>query len=164
MPLIKQNYLSPIEFRFVIERLPHVTFFTQNVDLPGITGNPVRVASPFNATFHSGDELDFSQLTVQFKVDEYMKNYREIFGWMMGLNFPEKFEQFSSLKAGKGLYSDASIVIMTNQRNPNLKYTFKNIFPVSLSNIAMDTTQETIDNVDATVTFQIDSFSIEAIT
>ncbi len=157
----KQNYLSPIEFRFVIERLPYVTFFTQNLTLPGISSNPVQHPNPFKILYHSPDSLTYDQLEVQFRVDENMKNYEELYSWMLGLTFPENFDQFADLKDGDdGLYSDASVLIMSGGRNPNILYKFKNIFPINLSSINMDTTQSDINYVSASATFQIQSYEI----
>lgn len=159
---IKQNYLSPIEFRFVIKRLPYTTFFTQSVSLPGVSLNPTETPNPFKRLYHTADTLSYDRLTVNFKVDENMKNYHELYMWMVGLSFPENWDQFATLENSEaGLYSDATVILMSNGRNPNVTYKFKNIFPESLTNIDMDTTGGEIDNVTASVTFVIESFDID---
>lgn len=161
MSTIKQNYLSPIEFRFVIKRLPHVTFFTQNISLPGVSMSPAEHATPFKRLYHTGDTLTYDRLSVNFKVDENMKNYFELYNWLVGMSFPENFEQFANLtQSDDGLYSDASVLIMSNGRNPNILYKLKNIFPESITSIDLDTTQTDIDGVVATCTFNVESFEI----
>ena len=161
---IKQNYLSPIEFRFAIKRLPYVTFFTQNVSLPGVTINPTEQGTPFKTLYFAGDRLIYDQFTVTFRVDENMNNYLEIYNWMVGLTFPERFAQFANLDASEdGLYSDATLLVMSNGKNPNIQYKLKDIFPINLSNIDMDTTVGDINYVTASVTFQIGSYDIETV-
>jgi len=161
---IKQNYLSPIEFRFVIKRLPFVTFFTQNVDLPGVSINPVEQGTPFKTLYFTGDRLLYDQFTVTFRVNENMDNYLEIYNWMLGLSFPDNFTQFANLDESQdGLYSDASVMIMNSGRTANIQYKFKDIFPINLSNISMDTTVGDVDYVTASVTFQIGSYEIETV-
>lgn len=161
---IKQNYLSPIEFRFVIKRLPFVTFFTQSVSLPGVSINPVERNTPFKTLYFTGDTLLYDQFTVNFRINENMDNYLEIYNWMVGLGFPDNFEQFANLDDSQdGLYSDASLLIMNNGRNPNMLYKFKDIFPVNLSNVDLDTTAGDVDYVVSSVTFQIGSYDIEVL-
>lgn len=161
---IKQNYLSPMEFRFVIKRLPYVSFFTQSVSLPGVTINPVERGTPFKSLYITGDRLLYDQFTVNFRINENMDNYLEIYNWMVGLSFPDNFDQFANLDSSQdGLYSDASLLVMSSGKNPNIMYKFKDIFPINLSNIDMNTTSQDIDYVTASVTFQINSYDIEAV-
>lgn len=161
---IKQNYLSPVEFRFVIQRLPYTTFFTQNVSLPGVSINPVERGTPFKTLYFTGDRLLYDQFSVTFRVNENMDNYLEIYNWMVGLAFPERFEQFANLQASdQGLYSDATLMIMNNNRTANIQYKLRDIFPINLSNIDLDTTVGDIDYVTATVTFQLGSYDIETV-
>ena len=162
---IKQNYLSPVEFRFVIERLPNVTFFTQGVSLPGVNVQPVERGTPFKAMYFSGDRLTYDQFSVTFRVDENMESYKEIYNWMVGLSFPDNYEQHAALgRAENKFYSDGSLLVMSNGKNPNILYNIKDMFPVSLSPVDLDTTVGDIQYVTATVTFQIASYDIEIVT
>jgi len=159
---IKQNYLSPVEFRFVIQRLPFVTFFTQRASLPGVSINPIEQSTPFKNLYFTGDKLLYDQFTVEFRVNENMDNYMEIYSWMVGLAFPDNFEQFANLDNSQdGIYSDATLLVMSSGRNPNVLYKLKDIFPINLSNVDLDTTTPDIDYVPASVTFQIGSYDIE---
>jgi hypothetical protein len=161
---IKQNYLSPVEFRFVIQRLPYTTFFTQNVSLPGVSINPVEQGTPFKTLYFTGDRLLYDQFSVTFRVNENMDNYLEIYNWMVGLSFPDRFAQFANLEASdQGLYSDATLMIMNSGRTANIQYKLRDIFPINLSNIDLDTTVGDIDYVTATATFQLGSYDIETV-
>lgn len=162
-PKIKQNYLSPIEFRLVINRLPYVTFFVQMANIPGLTANPIAQGSPFNKFYVHGDTLDFGQFSIQIRVDENMESYTEIMNWLIGLNFPEKFSQFANLEDGEGLYSDATLTMMTNSKNPNVEVKLINMFPISMGEIQFDITQPDITPAVVDVTFQLDRFELDVI-
>jgi len=162
---ISQNYLSPVEFRFIIKRLPFVEFFTQEATLPGINMQPVPSPTPFRQMYFHGDKLEYDEFTINFRVDENMNNYQEITNWMVGLSFPDKFSQFANLDDSiDGLYSDATLMIMTNGKNPNLQVVFQDIFPINLGSVQMDTTSQDIDYVTADATFRTNSFEIKPLT
>lgn len=158
---IKQNYLSPVEFRFIIKRLPYVEFFIQEATVPGLSLASVETGSPFRTQYWHGDKLTYEQFTINFRVDENMNNYQELFNWMVGLTFPDRFSQFANLEeSDDGLYSDATLMIMTNGKNPNMQVVFKDIFPINLGTIQMDTTAASVDYVTVDATFQTNSFEI----
>jgi len=176
-----RNLLSPVGFQFVIDRLPNVEYFTQKITLPGIFSTPISSPNPNVKIKYQGDSLNFEEFSVEFKVDEDLQNWLEIKNWMFGYTFPEKQQQFSNLKQGLNLpanlksnllippkegflYSDASIVILTNKHNANFRFDFKDAFPVALSNIPMDVTNTGIDHVTATATFSYTRFDVEKIT
>jgi len=93
-----------------------------------------------------------------------MNNYNEVFNWMVALTFPDRFEQFANFAdEDDGLYSDATLMIMTNGKNPNMQVVFKDIFPINLGAIRMDTTQADVDYVSVDATFQTNSFEIRTL-
>jgi hypothetical protein len=155
------NYLSPLEFKAVIKRMPNVQFFIQRATIPSITQSAVEIGSPFNKMFHSGDKLQYSNFDFTFIVDERMSNYLEVFNWMKGQTFPEAYEQYSNLKNSEdGIYSDITIQILNSHKNADIQVNFKNCFPISLSDIVLDTTQQDVVYPEVTATFQYDYFDI----
>lgn len=155
------NYLSPLEFRVAIKRLPNVEFFVQRTSIPSISAQPVAMPSPFNKTFQGPDELQFSNLDLTFIIDENMSNYLEIFSWLNGITAPRNFNEYKTIEDSEyGLQSDITIQILNSHKNLNLEAKFLNCFPISLSEIALDTTQSDVVYPEATATFQYDSFSI----
>ena len=90
-----------------------------------------------------------------------MNNYIEVYNWMKGLTFPNEFNQYKNLKGGEyGLLTDISIVIMNSHKNPNINILFEDCFPVSLSDVTLDTTQTDVIYPQATVTFTFKDFTI----
>ena len=160
---IKQNYLSPIEFRFLIKRLPYTEFFTQSANVPGLSISAIERATPFKTLYFSGDNVTFNEFTVNVRVDENMNNYQEIFNWIVGLSFPDNFDQYANLSAGDGIYSDATLMIMTSGKNPNIQIVYKDIFPTSLGDIQLNTTSGDVDYATCDITFKIGSYEIRPV-
>jgi hypothetical protein len=160
---INQNFLSPIEFRFVIKRLPHVEYFVQSANVPGISASPESTPTPFKNLYRHGDKLEYDTFNVTVRVDENMKNFLEIYDWMVGLTSPESFDQYTNLTQGDGIYSDATLTILSNSKNPNIEITMKDIFPISLGSIQLSTTDADVNYATVDITFQNNGYSIKTI-
>ena len=160
---IRQNYLTPTNFKFNIKRLPNVSFFCQSVNIPGLSFPPTEMHTPFKNVYVPGHgKLEIGQFTVTAAVDENMHNYLEIYNWMIGLTFPHDFTEYANLVEGEGLVSDATLHIMSNSKNPNVSVSLKDIFPISLGDINMSITETDTPTITFDVAFQVNSFSINA--
>lgn len=156
------NYLSTGGFDIKVSRLPHVEFFTQKMLLPGVSANPVETQTPLQSFYSEPDHLRFADLDLTFIVDENMENYREIFDWLQGLGTPNNLQQHKALKDSKeGLYSDISVILLNSHKNPNIKFTFTNCFPIGLTPVSLDLAQQDVQYAEATVTMRYDFFTIE---
>lgn len=160
MSIVQQNFLSPVEFKFVIHRLPNVAFFVQQVNIPGLTTGVTEQPNPFKVIYRHGDKVDFDDLEVIVRVDENMETYKEIFNWIVGLTKPHNFSEYANLVEGDGLYSDATLYIMNSNKNANIQIEFKDIFPTSLGQIQMDTTSSDIVYPTTTITFKTNGMEI----
>jgi len=165
MTIIVPNYLSPIEFRVSIKRLPNVQFFTQKTSIPSVSTTAVVLPTRFNPVYVTPDKVAFSNLDLSFIVDENMNNYIEIFEWMISSAFPADHNQYKKIKeSDEGLFSDISVIIMNSKKNSNIEIAYTNCFPISLSDVQLDTTQSDIAYPEASVSFQYDTFSIKQLT
>jgi hypothetical protein len=86
------------KFKLNFDRLPNMTFFCKNVNLPGIINNAVRVETPFSAFLVPGDKTEFNTLEVNFLVDVNYTAWIEVFNWITALTFPKDFEQYQNLQ------------------------------------------------------------------
>lgn len=155
------NFFSPLEFKILIKRLPNVEFFTQKTMIPSISSNPIPQPTRFNPVFRTGDAVTFSNLDLTFIVDENLKNYTEIFDWMIASAFPEEHRQFDGIKkSDEGLFSDISVLIMNSKKNSNIEVLYKNCFPISLSDIQLNTSDQDVSYPEVTASFQYDTYSI----
>jgi hypothetical protein len=158
------NYLSPLEFIVTVKRLPHVEFFTQRTSIPNISVSPIEHPTPFKPTFETGDRLNYSDLNLSFIINEDMSNYIEIFNWIKGYAFPENFDQYRNLANSQdGIKSDISVKILNSHKNQSILINYRDCFPIDLSDVVLDTTQNDVLYPEATATFRYNYFDIETI-
>ena len=158
------NYLSPVSFKIVIDRLPNVEFFTQKVNIPALSMSAPQQLSPIHNIYKTPDRLEYSELDLSFIVDENMLNYEEILRWMEGMGTPQSTDQRAALQASKyGEVSDISIVIENSARNGNLKFTFTECFPTSLGGLGLDVTGTDVFYPECNVSFRYTNMVFEKI-
>ena len=177
----KLDYANPTQFKFQVIKLPKVEYFCTSANVPGINLGTAEQITPLKDIPLPGDRLQYDTLTIQFLVDENLENYREIHGWLTGVGFPKNYEQFQVLQgAGTdrfpstqnvgtskelgeikkatqddgGLYSDATLLILTSKNNANLEVRFRNIYPTSLSGLDYNQQATDVDYLTATVSFE----------
>jgi hypothetical protein len=159
------NFFTPLEFLVSIKRLPNVEFYTQQATIPGISASAIQRPTMFNKVYETPDELTYNNFEFSFIIDENMNNFLEVFNWMTSITAPKNFDQYKQLKySDNGIISDVTIIVLNSKKNNSIKINFKNCFPVSLSDIDLDTTRNDIEYPKATVTFQYDYYEIEKIT
>lgn len=158
------NYLSPVSFKIVVERLPQVEFFTQKVNIPSMSMSAPQQASPIHAIYQTPDRLEYSDFDLSFVIDENMTNYEEILRWLEGMGAPQSSNQRLNLDKSKyGARSDITIIIENSSRRPNLKFTFTECFPIALSAVNLDVTSTDIIYPECNVTFRYTNMVFEKI-
>ena len=70
----KLDYLSPTQFRFGINQLPKVEFFTVAANIPGINMGEAIFPTPFKDIPIMGDKLTYENLEITFIIDEFLEN------------------------------------------------------------------------------------------
>lgn len=162
------NFLVSNDFVFKIQRTPHVNYFCQSVSIPGISITPINVSTPHaNIPIEPG-RPDYDNLTLTFKVDQDMKNYMELYRWIFSLSKPSGYETYKRDFASKvpdqqkklPKYSDASLYLLSNIKNPEYELKFIKLLPISLSSIFVDTTNTDASFAKCTAFFQYDYFEI----
>tara|TARA_B100000029_G_scaffold400457_1_gene399405 strand:- start:460 stop:933 length:474 start_codon:yes stop_codon:yes gene_type:complete len=141
------NPLADVQFKFEVAALPNTSFFVQTVSLPGITLEAQVVSTPRVQNFsrHTGI-ITYDPLSVTFLIDEYLKNWQEIYEWIIG---------------DEGKYTSAVLTIVSSSMNPVLEVHFKEIFPTSLSEISFDSTTTDPVYQQATVSFNYTQYIIK---
>ena len=188
-PLARQpdqlDYASPTQFRFGINQLPKVEFFTINANLPGIDAASIDLANPFKTIPIMGEKLTYANLDITFIVDEYLENYQSLHNWMTGIGFPSDRSEFrtyrdvtslspaggetpsvdivSSATPDKAMYSDAFLMILSNKNNPILNVVFQNIFPITLSGLEFTQGATDVEYMTASATFAYQIYKFESV-
>ena len=183
----KLDYASPTQFRFGILQLPKVEFFTVSANVPGISGTPAVLNTPFKNIPTMGDKLEYENLSISFIVDEYLENYLSLHDWITGIGFPKNRGQFSthrdvtstapasqrstssdigdvgSSTPDKSMYSDANLMILSNKNNPIVEINFEDVFPISLGGLEYSQAATDVENLIATAEFAYKIYEIKSL-
>ena len=156
-----KNFLSPLGFKFIIKKTPNTNFFVQSAAMPDVSLGNTVLPTPFRRVPIAGDHIEYGDLHITFKVDEDMSNYLEIFNWIKAIGFPDNFDQHKAVDpkfvrptTGDGIYSDATLVIMSSAMNPVMEVNFRDAFPVSLTDFTFDSRNSDVDYIEATAMFK----------
>jgi len=142
-----QKFISASDFKFSISRLPKTSFYVQEMNLPGISLGKIYIPNANKKFPIHGDEVEYDQLTLTIAADEKLASFKEIFNWIIALGRPKTFEGYQEFKDETGLYSDATITLLDNSKNPSISLSFRDIFPISLGEINFN-----LKNTDTPVT------------
>ena len=152
-----KNFLGQTGFRLVLERTPTMNYFSQSASLPGISLGTSNVVNPLLDYPLPGEKLTFSPFDISFRVDEDLKNYIEIYNWLVGLGSPSTTDQYNRFKNNsvhQSNLSDATLSILSSKYNPNIRVKFQKMFPESISELLFTSTGSDIEYLEATVSFR----------
>ena len=171
-----RNFLTPSGFSFQVQRAPLITFYGNQVTLPGLNLPFVVQNTYLKEVPYPGDVLEFEDLRFRFLVDAGLENYMEIQNWLRGLGFPESLQEIydfqaqeSPYKGGQpersqlNLYSDGTLTILDQLNNPSFKVYFRDLFPINLSTLQFDATLPSEEFLTAEVTFKYTIYDIREI-
>ena len=115
--------------------------------MPGISLEAAAISTPLrtNLSRHTG-VVTYEALDVTFMIDEYLKNWQEIYEWIVG-------------KESK--YTSAVLTILSSSMNPTMEVHFREIFPTTLSAISFDSTTTYPVYQIATVSFNYTEYIIK---
>jgi hypothetical protein len=180
----KLDYSSPTQFRFLINQLPKVEYFTTEANLPGISTGDGVFNTPFKDINILPDKLNYEDLTISFIVDENLENYIEIHTWLTSIGFPKDRSQFSDFRSTTSnmstktrgeskdigdvrastpelaMTSDCVMTILTNKNNPVVECRFRDVFPTSLSGLTYSQNQTDVEYLTASVNFKYTIYEI----
>tara|TARA_B100000287_G_scaffold129579_1_gene121603 strand:- start:3290 stop:3850 length:561 start_codon:yes stop_codon:yes gene_type:complete len=159
-----KNFLSPVGFKFIIERIPTVEFFCQTVNVPEISIGTRTIETRVKPYDLPGDKMTFGDLQLSFMINENMDNYYEVYKWLKGLTNPRtesQFIEYLNTIDEKGrptdfnkITTDARLLVLNSNYTTVTTAVFMNIFPVSLSGVRFSADPSDIDYVTADATFK----------
>jgi hypothetical protein len=166
-----RNFLSPVGFKFTLDRAKKVSFLGNSANIPGLTLGVANQATPLKDIDTPGDKILFDDFTLRFLVDENLENYLEIYNWIRGLGYPESLQEIIDFqRTGKvdknpygkemDIYSDGTLIIQTSNFVPNFQIKFRDLWPYSLTTLNFDATNNDVQYFTADVTFKYTIFDI----
>jgi hypothetical protein len=166
-----RNFLSPIGFKFVLNKAPKVAFFSNTSNIPDLTLGVTEQPNYLRNIPVPGEKIEFGDFNLRFLVDEDLSNYMEIQNWIRGIGFPENLKEIYDLqKTTQGvsnkespmnnIYSDGTLEVLNSNKNINFKVVFKDLFPYSLTSLDFDATNEDLNYFTAEVSFKYTMYNI----
>ena len=175
-----RNFLSPIGFQFIINKVPGTAFFCQSAAVPAISMGVANQTTRLNVVYQPGDELYYEPLYVRFLVDENMKNYYQIHDWIRRITTPyasqemtyntlddpaddripydERDKKNLSIFGKNQWKSDASLLVLSSNYQPVAEFQFKDCFPISLTTLNFDASVQDVSYFTAEVVFRYNYF------
>lgn len=184
MKIENRNFLSPIGFKFTIDRMRGVEFFCQSASIPSISLGSADTSTRLNKIKNPGDELQYEDLFLRFLVDENMKNWYQVHDWMREIATPYSTREFKfnrgdlkSVNKREATYDlasannqwrcDCSLFILSSNYRVVSEIVFRDAWPNSLSTLNFDASTPDINYFTAEVSLKYnyyDYFVYEAAT
>jgi hypothetical protein len=184
MKIENRNFLSPIGFKFTIDRMRGVEFFCQSASIPSISLGSADTSTRLNKIKNPGDELQYEDLFLRFLVDENMKNWYQVHDWMREIATPYSTREFKynrgdikSVNKREATYDyasannqwrcDCSLFILSSNYRVVSEFIFRDAWPSSLSTLNFDASTPDINYFTAEVSLKYnyyDYFIYEAAT
>ena len=150
-----ENILTSNKFKFVLTgtkfKNNKFELMVTSANIPGMQLGLVNQGTSVRIIERPGDSLIFNDLTVTFIVGENLEDWKTIFDWIV--------EMRDSMNPDfKEMYSDASLVLLTNKNNPNVVVNFMDIFPYNLTDVFMNNNSDNL--ITCEVSFKYKNFTI----
>ena len=162
---VNPNYLSPLNFRFSMTRSPNLNFFVIRATLPQVSISSSSLATPFTNIPLHGNKITFNELDLNYRVDENLNNYLELFNWLTSIGHAEDFSGYNQLAtndrtSGYNIYSDATLTIFDSAKRPRNEILFHDLYPVTLGGMVFASDLNDINYITSTVSFKFREFTI----
>lgn len=157
-----KDFLSPTGFRFECPFLPSISSFVQKVIVPGIGIGVTKTPNPFVPMNVAGDQQEFYTLSIEFKIDEDLQNWKEIYDWVKAIGFDTDFDQRKSWLSEYGsTKSEAVVTVLNAHYNSIGKFVYEDISPTFISGFTLQTDVDGINYVSAQADFSYTKWRFE---
>lgn len=168
---------SPTNHVMHFSRMPHLSYVIQQVNLPGISTEPVVIKAAGMNIHQPATAVTYDPLTVHFLVDEEFSTHRELQRWLLGVSGgPDRtrlvqefiddqtrftFPELSTADTlGRLATTTAGLTVVNGAKIPILRFLFYNVIltevgPVEFSTTTVDTTVP----LTSTATFKYDWYT-----
>lgn len=156
-----ENAMLDTHFKLTFARIPNTTFWCTSTNIPSLSIGEVEVRNKFLSLHVPGSSIRADRLNVRFQLDENFANWNEIYTWMRQVVPFEDF--YEVLRNDANYYSDATIHCLNSAKQPNIRFVFHKLFPVSLEGFDLNTMLVDTNPVTISASFAYESFSLEGI-
>tara|TARA_A100001234_G_scaffold213619_1_gene216400 strand:- start:1097 stop:1600 length:504 start_codon:yes stop_codon:yes gene_type:complete len=159
--------MSPIGFKLTLSTKEKVDFLSNSANVPGISLGTALQGTTFRILDVPGDEVMYEDFTINFLVDEDLKNYMIIHNWITGLGIPENFKQYKDLTTNEDgqkdemlQYCDGTLHILNSNFRDMARVKFADLFPVSLTSLQFNATENDVNYFTAEASFKYTIYNI----
>jgi hypothetical protein len=145
------NFLTPTSFKLIIDnkKFANIEYFITSVTLPSIETDEIQANWNGFSIFMPGGTVNHGTLSVKFMVDESMRNYTEIFNWIVDNNV-----------ASDPIKHDIILSILSSKNNTNRQFRFIDAFPLSIGGFDLNTQISDVEYASTETTFRYTRFEI----
>ena len=168
--LTNRNFLSSIGFKFTLSRARQVSFFSNSVNIPGVSLGVAEQPTFLKNIDLPGDKMYFEDFVLRFIVDEDLENYMRIQNWMRGLGFPESLKEVQKLQRtnkqnepqskSMDIYSDGTVQALNSNQRVQFQVIFNDMFPVQLTELQFDATNPDTEYFTAEAVFKYAIYNV----
>lgn len=139
---VSYDGLPVTKFQCQFSKIPHVIFFLQSWNVPGVTIEAITRPTPVLDIDEIGEKVVYTPFEIEFLVDSQMKNYREIFDWMKKITVSpnQKDEVY-----------DAIVIV-----NGKETIRFVDCWPIFIGDLQFKTNAEEVEYLTCIVRMQYD--------
>ena len=137
-----------------------MSFLCQQAEIPSINLGDVLIPTAGLVPLPREGNIRYGDLTVEFIVDEDLRNYMEIHNWMRALGTPQYYDErvawetkYQDAPSQDVRFSDATLQVLNNNNLANFDVVFKDLFPTELSTLSFDVSQGDNSFMTAQATF-----------
>ena len=159
--LTNRNFLSPIGFLFILDKARKVSFLCQKAEIPTVELGQVEIPTRGLVPIPVEGNMRYSEFSMEFIVDEDLRNYMEIHNWIRALGIPDNVaERQTWINANSDIItqdpkvSDGTLQVLNNNNITNFDVVFKDMFPTNLSTLDFNVTNTDNEFLTASVTFK----------
>jgi hypothetical protein len=154
------NLLQPTKFLLTFSRIPNAQYFCQTVNVPGVVLGEVVRETPFLDMYSPGTKLKYDPFDIDFIVDEELQSWKDLYKWFISIADPDGFEQRDGTLGKQNEHlSDATLTILSGLNNPILRIQFRNIFPLTMSDLNFDSKESADTIMTCKATFRYESYN-----
>jgi len=161
--------LSPNGFQLTIAKLPGISFFCQEANIPSVVLPALGINTPLVKMNQPSDQLQYAPLDVKFMIDANMDNYAALLNWMEGLGFPEdrdQYREYQESQANGGLitgnydFSAGTLIILGPNNHEVRRVDFMDLIPTSISSMVFTTKATDVHYLMGHATFAYTLFKL----
>jgi hypothetical protein len=171
-----QPGVKPTNFQFSLSRFPNMTFMAQVAAVPAVSFDRIIFNTPVQDVKLPSTNLNFEDFEVTLLLDKNLQAYAEMFAWLRALSIRDSRDDYKNFIATRqqqlGIKTHSRLTEETAQgtllaldanSNPTFKFTFDNMFPVSIGKLDFDTESANIEYLKCDIVFAYTGFDIEPV-